>query len=405
MDGMDRGAARLLPRVGVVVAAAVTLAAALAADGGGADAAGLRERPGAGRPGLQRLGRVDPAPALGRDGVRLGRRRQARPHARRRHPAGPDRHRGPEGAGGLRDEPVLRGHGRDRTRSSSGTSNHELGAPPPPRTSQPAIPFNPNRTSISTSEVNTWVPRGFAVVHSESPGTGLSQGCPTVGGTNENDGPKAVVDWLNGRAKGYTTIDGNAEVPAYWSTGKVGMTGTSYNGTLPISAATTGVAGPRGDHPDRAEHLLLPLLPLERAGAEPRRLGRRGHRLPLRLHQQRRPGAAAVLHRHGPRGPHEAPPGPGHRRLQRLLGRPRPAQPARERQGRDADGARVQRLERRPRAQRPDRRGAQGQGAGPAVLPPGRPRRRAAARPAQPLVHALPLRQSRTGSRTTRRPG
>ena len=121
--------------------------------------------------------------------------------------------------------------------------NHELGAVPPPRTSQPAIPFNPNRTSISTSEVNTWVPRGFAVVHSESPGTGLSQGCPTVGGTNENDGPKAVVDWLNGRAKGYTTIDGTTEVTASWSTGKVGMTGTSYNGTLPISAATTGVAG------------------------------------------------------------------------------------------------------------------------------------------------------------------
>ena len=87
------------------------------------------------------------------------------------------------------------------------------------------------------------MPRGFAVVHSESPGTGLSQGCPTVGGTNENDGPKAVVDWLNGRAKGYTTIDGNVEVTADWSTGKVGMTGTSYNGTLPISAATTGVEG------------------------------------------------------------------------------------------------------------------------------------------------------------------
>ena len=92
--------------------------------------------------------------------------------------------------------------------------NHELGTAPPPRTSQPAITFNPNRTSISTSEVNTWVPRGFAVVHSESPGTGLSQGCPTVGGTNENDGPKAVVDWLNGRAKGYTTIDGTTEVTA-----------------------------------------------------------------------------------------------------------------------------------------------------------------------------------------------
>nr|WP_270023494.1 Xaa-Pro dipeptidyl-peptidase [Solirubrobacter phytolaccae] len=121
--------------------------------------------------------------------------------------------------------------------------NHELGTPPPPRTSPPAISWNPNRTSISTSEVNTWVPRGFAVVHSESPGTGLSQGCPTVGGSNENDGPKAVVDWLNGRAKGYTTIDGTTEVAASWSTGKVGMTGTSYNGTLPISAATTGVDG------------------------------------------------------------------------------------------------------------------------------------------------------------------
>ncbi len=30
---------------------------------------------------------------------------------------------------------------------------------------------------------------------------------------------------------------------AYWSTGKVGMTGTSYNGTLPVAAATTGVKG------------------------------------------------------------------------------------------------------------------------------------------------------------------
>jgi X-Pro dipeptidyl-peptidase len=91
--------------------------------------------------------------------------------------------------------------------------------------------------------VSTWVPRGFAVVHSESPGTGLSQGCPTVGGPNEELAPKAVIDWLNGRAKGYTTIDGNEEVKATWSTGKVGMTGTSYNGTLPLAAATTGVKG------------------------------------------------------------------------------------------------------------------------------------------------------------------
>jgi X-Pro dipeptidyl-peptidase len=119
----------------------------------------------------------------------------------------------------------------------------ELGSPPPPRTNQPPIEFEPGRSTISTSHVSTWVPRGFAVVHSESPGTGLSQGCPTVGGANESLAPKAVIDWLNGRARGYTTLDGDEEVVASWSTGKVGMTGTSYNGTLPIAAATTGVEG------------------------------------------------------------------------------------------------------------------------------------------------------------------
>ena len=119
----------------------------------------------------------------------------------------------------------------------------EVGAPPPPRTSQPAIAFRGDRTRISDSQIATWVPRGFAVVHSESPGTGLSQGCPTVGGINESLAPKAVIDWLNGRALGFTTIDGNAPVVATWATGKVGMTGTSYNGTLPLAAATTGVKG------------------------------------------------------------------------------------------------------------------------------------------------------------------
>tara|TARA_R110000744_G_scaffold280225_2_gene392346 strand:- start:682 stop:2043 length:1362 start_codon:yes stop_codon:yes gene_type:complete len=81
------------------------------------------------------------------------------------------------------------------------------------------------------------------VVHSSSPGTGLSDGAPTVGGDNESLAPKAIIDWLNGRVKGYTERDGDKEVKAYWSTGKVGMTGTSYNGTIPLAAATTGVEG------------------------------------------------------------------------------------------------------------------------------------------------------------------
>ena len=53
-----------------------------------------------------------------------------------------------------------------------------------------------------------------------------------------------MIDWLNGRAKGFTTIDGSeAVVATAWSTGKVGMTGTSYNGTIPLAAAVTGVKG------------------------------------------------------------------------------------------------------------------------------------------------------------------
>ncbi len=38
-------------------------------------------------------------------------------------------------------------------------------------------------------------------------------------------------------------MDGNEQVTAEWSTGRVGMTGTSYNATLAVAAATTGVDG------------------------------------------------------------------------------------------------------------------------------------------------------------------
>jgi len=119
----------------------------------------------------------------------------------------------------------------------------ELNTDPPVRTHAPRAKARVKRPVISNSEVNDWVPRGFIVVHSSSPGTGLSEGCPTVGGDNESLAPKAVIDWLNGRAKGFTELDSNEEVYAYWATGKVGMTGTSYNGTLPLAAATTGVEG------------------------------------------------------------------------------------------------------------------------------------------------------------------
>ena len=119
---------------------------------------------------------------------------------------------------------------------------HELGDMAKKRV-HPEVTRLGERPIISNSQIKTWVPRGYIVVHSSSPGTGLSQGSPTVGDDNESLAPKAVVDWLNGRAKGYTEPYGDIEVKAFWSTGKVGMTGTSYNGTIPLAAATTGVDG------------------------------------------------------------------------------------------------------------------------------------------------------------------
>ncbi len=137
--------------------------------------------------------------------------------------------------------PYFAGTSRD---DSNWDVNQELGAPSPKRRPLAAPAHQPNRRRISNALVNEWVPRGFAVVHSSATGTGLSQGCATVGDYPERAPMKFVIDWLNGRAKGFTTPTGLEEVRATgWSTGKVGMIGTSYEGTLPLAAATTGVEG------------------------------------------------------------------------------------------------------------------------------------------------------------------
>ncbi|OYP33088.1 Xaa-Pro dipeptidyl-peptidase [Rhodopirellula sp. MGV] len=119
----------------------------------------------------------------------------------------------------------------------------ELGDPPPNRSAAPDIEREGTRPIISKRHISDWLPRGYVVVHSSAPGTGLSQGCPTVGGDPEALAPKAVIDWLCGRGKGFTEPVGGEPVEAYWCSGKVGMTGTSYNGTIPLAAATTGVEG------------------------------------------------------------------------------------------------------------------------------------------------------------------
>jgi X-Pro dipeptidyl-peptidase len=104
----------------------------------------------------------------------------------------------------------------------------------------PQDKFGP-RADLPGSLDDYYVPRGYAVVLGESIGTFNSDGCPDVGGRAETLGTKAVIDWLNGRARAYDAT--GARVKARWTTGAVGMTGVSYNGTLPNQVATTGVKG------------------------------------------------------------------------------------------------------------------------------------------------------------------
>ena len=55
--------------------------------------------------------------------------------------------------------------------------DHELGQPPAARIKAPYFQAGNTSPQISTAHESYWLPRGFAVVHSESPGTGHSDGC------------------------------------------------------------------------------------------------------------------------------------------------------------------------------------------------------------------------------------
>ncbi|MBT2444125.1 Xaa-Pro dipeptidyl-peptidase [Streptomyces sp. ISL-36] len=91
---------------------------------------------------------------------------------------------------------------------------------------------------------NYFVPRGYAFVAVDLAGTSRSDGCDDVGGRSDVRSAKAVVDWLNGRARGYTSRTGSDRARATtWSTGKVGMIGKSWDGTVANGVAATGVEG------------------------------------------------------------------------------------------------------------------------------------------------------------------
>lgn len=61
---------------------------------------------------------------------------------------------------------------------------------------------------------NYFVPRGYAFVGVDLAGTNRSDGCVDVGGRSDIQSAKAVVDWLNGRAKAYTSRTGTTRARA-----------------------------------------------------------------------------------------------------------------------------------------------------------------------------------------------
>lgn len=89
---------------------------------------------------------------------------------------------------------------------------------------------------------NYFVPRGYAYVAVDMAGTGWSTGCTDHGGRSDVLSVKAVVDWLNGNASAVDPDTGEPVV-ADWSTGRTGMIGKSYDGTLANGVAATGAEG------------------------------------------------------------------------------------------------------------------------------------------------------------------
>ncbi|SMC86047.1 Xaa-Pro dipeptidyl-peptidase [Kibdelosporangium aridum] len=92
---------------------------------------------------------------------------------------------------------------------------------------------------------NYFVPRGYAVALVDFSGSNRSTGCMDTGGRSEIASGKAVIDWLNGRATGYSAASGGSVKTASWSTGAAAMIGKSWDGSITHGVAATGVDGLR----------------------------------------------------------------------------------------------------------------------------------------------------------------
>lgn len=109
------------------------------------------------------------------------------------------------------------------------------------------LPITENTEQFSYIDSYTlndyFLSRGFANIYVSGVGTADSDGFMTSGDYVQIESFKAIIDWLNGRAKAFTSHKREAYVLANWSNGKVATTGKSYLGTMSNGLATTGVEG------------------------------------------------------------------------------------------------------------------------------------------------------------------
>ena len=88
-----------------------------------------------------------------------------------------------------------------------------------------------------------YLPRGYALVYGQLLGNRDCDGITNTLHLEEVLSAMAVINWLNGDAKGYTTRRGNIETKADWANGNVAMTGTSYPADIAFATVVTGVKG------------------------------------------------------------------------------------------------------------------------------------------------------------------
>ena len=186
---------------------------------------------------------ADPGVRLGGHRPRRRRRREDRPRRRRHRPAREPGQHGPQGP---------RDHGRQPVLLLLRARQRE-----------PAKTYDARRRRSSSSRCSTTTTSCRAATPSsrvDLAGTNRSDGCVDVGGRSDIQSAKAVIDWLNGRATGYTTPHRHRPASAAWTNGRTGMIGKSWDGTIANGVAATGVEGLKTIVPISRHLLLVRLL-------------------------------------------------------------------------------------------------------------------------------------------------